>query len=193
MASCEHEAISAFIDGELPEKECKEVMRRISSSKDSRQVYEHFCLVGSLLRGEVEPSVPKGLADQVAEAIASEPIPSRGSKSYFERLDSRNLTKLRPRWYWASIGVVGVIAVTVIGVTHWPNTSPLSPHSSPSSSNPSPLVRQARPPVTPTRITQADVATLQSYLQEHAYLIPSGPGARFQRTSFEVGKVTSAK
>ncbi|HKJ87632.1 MAG TPA: sigma-E factor negative regulatory protein [Gammaproteobacteria bacterium] len=211
MGSCDFEAVSALVDGELSETECDAVIEHLNECRDCCRLFERFHTTRTLVRGESEIVVPEGFCERVAAAIAhEEPLPPAreeplppGSSGRDPGLPDPSRGAFRPQGGWLAMAA-GVAGVAVAGALLWTQTS-VAPISEPGSSaspslaqssestpnpKPSATTRDSSPsPILKTSTgDQSGVATIRRYLPEHSSLVPSGPKAEFHRTRLEVGK-----
>lgn len=185
MGSCDFEAVSALVDGELGEQECEAVLRHLNECRQCCQLFERFHAARTLFRGEGEVAVPEGFCERVSAAIAQEHPPVSGPGDLGSSRGS-----FRPLWGWLATAAGLTVVVAAAGLL-WSQTA-TRPASAPT---PDSLARspESRSTVqTPAKAAgEADpdsFATYQRYLAEHSGLVPSGPGAEFRRARLEVEK-----
>ncbi len=73
MKNSDLERLSACIDEEVERATAAQVVSRILESRQGKDVWERYHLIGALLRGEVEHIAKPDFADSIQEKIASEP------------------------------------------------------------------------------------------------------------------------
>lgn len=182
MGSCDYEAVSALVDGELDEQECDGVIRHLNECRECCRLFERFHATRTLVRGEGDIAMPRDLSERVSAAIAEEApgVPDNGDAP--PRVGSQG----RFAWGWAATaaGIAGVAVAAGLLLNQAPSpsdsgSSPSLAQSAESASDPS--TRQATE-------SSEDMAAIQRYLPEHSSVVPSGPGAEFQRTRLETDK-----
>ncbi|MFB6261284.1 MAG: sigma-E factor negative regulatory protein, partial [Thiohalorhabdaceae bacterium] len=72
MGSCDYEAVSALVDGELDEQECDSVIRHLNECRECCRLFERFHATRTLVRGEGDIAMPRDISDRVSAAIAEE-------------------------------------------------------------------------------------------------------------------------
>ncbi|SCY55252.1 sigma-E factor negative regulatory protein [Thiohalorhabdus denitrificans] len=192
MGSCDFEAVSAMVDGELSENECDAVIEHLNQCRDCCRLFERFHTTRTLMRGEGEIVVPEGFCERVAAAIAEE-APAAGREEGGRAGRSASSRGAFPaQWGWLATAA-SVAGVAVAGALLWSQTA-TGPTSGPEpSSTLADSGASASDPAEPSGLqtaseTEKSMATIQRYLPEHSSLVPSGPEARFQRTSLEVNE-----
>ncbi|MFP4559799.1 MAG: sigma-E factor negative regulatory protein [Thiohalorhabdus sp.] len=198
MGSCDFEAVSAMVDGELSENECDAVIEHLNQCRDCCRLFERFHTTRTLMRGEGEIIVPEGFCERVAAAIAEEaPVNGREEGSTAGRPGSGR-GAFPAQWGWLATAA-SVAGVAVAGAMLWSQTATgPTPGSEPPSTLAESGEKSSEPaePAEPSELqtaseasdTDKSMATIQRYLPEHSSLVPSGPEARFQRTSLEVNE-----
>lgn len=165
--------LSAMYDGELPTAECELVARRLSRDENLRRSWEHYALIGTVMRAEglagrrLAPRVAAGLAgDATVPGMAAE-LPAELSAESLASADSRQATRERaprmPRWAVPASGLglaAGVAVVGVFGVL-WLGTGNREPVSSASILPPvaSRVAEVVIPAADPQRIVAAAAPT----------------------------------
>ncbi|MEF8792197.1 sigma-E factor negative regulatory protein [Thiohalorhabdus sp.] len=175
MGSCDYEAVSALVDGELDEQECDGVIRHLNECRECCRLFERFHATRTLVRGEGEIATPRDLSDRVSAAIAEEAprAPDNGGAP------AQTVSRGRFGWGWmaTAAGIAGVAVAAGFLMNQVPT---------PNNSGSSPSLAQPAEPAPETRTPQAteseDMATIQRYLPEHSSFVPNGAGAEFQRT-----------
>ncbi len=184
MGSCDFEAVSALVDGELGEQECEVVLRHLNECRQCCHLFERFHAARNLVRGEGRVPIPSDFCERISAAIAEEHPPGSGSED-----PGSSRGAFRPLWGWLA-AAAGLTVVVAAGGLLWPQagTGPASAPSTPGS-----LARSSEPAPAPQTATSQspspeseNVAAIQRYLSEHSGFVPSGPGAEFQRTRLEV-------
>ena len=107
------EALSAWMDGELPPDQARFMERRLASAPALRDRLERWQLASAALRGERLRLMPAGLAEGIAAAVAAESRP-RGR-----------------RWPWAAGAVAAALALALLpgllGTGNAPDLPPAAP------------------------------------------------------------------
>jgi len=184
MGSCDYEAVSALVDGELNEQECDGVIRHLNECRECCRLFERFHANRTLVRGEGGLDVPQDLCDRVSAAIANESSRGRENVTAMAAAGSGPKRVARSPWTWVATaaGVAGIAlaAGLLLQQTPTPNGSATSP-SLAQSAQPEPEARAQQP-------DSDNVAAIKRYLPEHSSFVPSGSGAEFQRARLEVDK-----
>lgn len=68
------EDISCLVDGELGEFRSRAALKRIQSSPEARERWEHYCMIGDVMRRVPAFSSDEHFADRIAEQLRSETI-----------------------------------------------------------------------------------------------------------------------
>ncbi|RMG27487.1 MAG: hypothetical protein D6721_10430 [Gammaproteobacteria bacterium] len=63
------EQISALVDGELPEAECRLLLARLGREPELRRTWERYLLAGEVLRNQAAPFYDPGFSRRVMEAV----------------------------------------------------------------------------------------------------------------------------
>jgi anti-sigma factor RsiW len=71
------EHLCAWMDGELPADEARFLQRRLDNDPALRAQWERWQLASACLRGQPVRTMPAGLCDRVAAAVAAEPVRAR--------------------------------------------------------------------------------------------------------------------
>jgi|GEM_PF-6497432 len=187
MGSCDYEAVSALVDGELNEQECEGVIRHLNECRDCCRLFERFHATRNMVRGEGGLSVPQDFCERVSEAIANEAPYGAANVTPLSQADRGGRTGGRSPWAWVATaaGLAGVALVAGLLLNQTPT---------PGGSASSPSLAQSSPPASEPRAQQQpepdsdNVAAIKRYLPEHSSFVPSGSGAEFQRTRLEVDK-----
>lgn len=194
MGSCDFEAVSALVDGELSESECDTVIQHLNECRDCCRLFERFHTTRTLVRGEGEPVVPEGFCERVSAAIAKEEPLSRPGDQGGSNRGSTSRSSLHSRYQWGWLATAaGVAGVAVAGAMLWSQTAngpvPGSGASSTLAQSPHSGQETSESRVMETSTTEdKSMATIRRYLPEHSNLVPSDPKAEFQRTRLEVNK-----
>jgi negative regulator of sigma E activity len=191
MGSCDYEAVSALVDGELGEQECEGVIRHLNECRECCRLFERFHATRNFVRGEASLSAPRDLCERVSAAIASEAPPADDPAgdnvvALGERPGKAHSGK-RTSWAWAAsaAGLAGIALAAGLVLNQAP---------SPGQSGSSPSLAQSSPSQTETPTSRSqpadseNVAAIKRYLPEHSSFVPSGSGAEFQRTRLQVDK-----
>ncbi|CAN5194502.1 hypothetical protein BH24PSE2_BH24PSE2_16460 [soil metagenome] len=97
--------ISAFMDGELPARECDLLLRRMRRDSELRHMFDRFGLIGDAIRDSMS-GLPQGLLrDRVMEAVHGEQ--SFATPSGWRRWG---------RWLQPAAGVAVAASVAVVAV-----------------------------------------------------------------------------
>jgi negative regulator of sigma E activity len=192
MGSCDYEAVSALVDGELGEQECEGVIRHLNECGECCRLFERFHATRNFVRGEGSLSAPQDFCERVSAAIANEvpPATDDAAADNVVALDGQSAKACRGRpttWAWvaSAAGLAGIAlgAGLVLNQTPTPGQSGSSP--SLAQSPPSQAETTASRPQSPD---SDNVAAIKRYLPEHSSFVPSGSGAEFQRTRLQVDK-----
>jgi len=183
MGSCDYEAVSALVDGELDERECEGVIRHLNECRECCRLFERFHATRNFVRGEAGPSVPGDFCERVSAAIANEAPPAEANVAPIPTRAGQAQGSRRPGWGWAAAGVAGVAlaAGLVVQQTPEPDDAGSVPSLAQSSQPASRGVDQPAP-------DSDNVAAIKRYLPEHSSFVPNGSGAEFQRTRLDVDK-----
>jgi negative regulator of sigma E activity len=184
MGSCDYEAVSALVDGELGEQECEGVIRHLNDCRECCRLFERFHATRNLVRGDGGPNVPVDFCERVSAAIANEAPPAADNVSAIGQAGKRTASKPRPVWGWAA--AAGLAGVTLAaGLLALQSPAPDAPGSSPN-------LAQSSQPASENRSQSSsdadNVAAIKRYLPEHSSFVPSGSGAEFQRTRLDSDK-----
>ncbi|HYW03144.1 MAG TPA: sigma-E factor negative regulatory protein [Gammaproteobacteria bacterium] len=99
--------ISAWVDGELPERQARELAQRVSQDRHSHLTWERYHLIGDALRGDADGRTA-GLADRVMAALEREPTVLRPRR----RRRVGPVAGLAAAAAVAAVAVVGVLSLT---------------------------------------------------------------------------------
>lgn len=186
MGSCDYEAVSALVDGELNEQECEGVIRHLNECGECCRLFERFHATRNLVRGEGGPAVPGDFCERVSAAIAHEVSHPASGVTPLNPGAEKPGSGDRTRWAWvaSAAGLAGVALAAGLLLSQSP-TSPSNPGPSPTLADSSP----AEPESSPRRQPDSEnVAAIKRYLPEHSSFVPSGTGAEFQPTRLEVNQ-----
>lgn len=147
--------ISSLMDGELDAPHAERAIRECCASHDVAQAWQHYHLIGEVLRGS-SPHLT-GTAERVRKALEAEPAMIARPKRMLETTFGR-------------VALAAAASVATIGVVGWIGTQggqlPSGPTVAKSSSSIQPVANRAMVPAT------APVADVQDYLAAHRQ-IPS--------------------
>ncbi|HKJ72164.1 MAG TPA: sigma-E factor negative regulatory protein [Gammaproteobacteria bacterium] len=188
MGSCDYEAVSALVDGELEEQECDAVIRHLNECRECCHLFERFHATRNLVRGESGPSVPGDFCERVSAAIANERPHMPDNVTPLPEAGQRPATVARTAWGWAATaaGLVGVALVAGVLLSRTP--APGDAGSSPTLAQSSQSAPSEAATPAPTQPEPENVAAIKRYLPEHSSFVPSSTGAEFQRTRLQLDK-----
>lgn len=105
-----NERLSAFVDDELSEFEARRMAKELAESKELREKWTRYQLIGSVLRDEDLSSVDPAFAEAIAAAIAVEPSTVKGNER--PRVAQRDITG----WLKPVVGVAIAASVAAAAV-----------------------------------------------------------------------------
>lgn len=187
MGSCDYEAVSALVDGELGEQECEGVIRHLNECRECCRLFERFHATRTYVRGEASLSAPQDFCERVSAAIANETPPGGANVVDMESRAANADSGKRATWAWmgTAAGLAGIALVAGLVLNQTPNPGQSGSSPSLAQSAPSESETTASRPQSPD---SENVAAIKRYLPEHSSFVPSGSGAEFQRTRLQVDK-----
>lgn len=190
MGSCDPEAVSALVDGELDEKECDALLEHLNSCSDCCRIFERFHAARTLFRGETELAVPDDFPERITAALHDQ-----GSVGAADNDDSaprsRGWGVPRSGWLAAAAGVAalaitGGLLMSGGGPGGSVNQSRMA--GSPGEAGPPAENAGGQSPEAVPADSEADYADLRRYLRDHSRFVPAGNQADFQRVGMEAGQ-----
>lgn len=115
MTAKKQELLSAFVDGELNEKELDQLLALMDSDDNARADYLRYQFSSDVIRGYTNSSRPVDLSSRISTALKDEPVHQQAESG---KQKARVLTL--PDWFWkqtaglaaaASIGALAVVGV----------------------------------------------------------------------------------
>lgn len=148
--------VSAFLDGELPVRECDLLLRRLRRDSELRLTFDRFGLIGDSIRNAIS-GFPQGLLrDRVMEAV-------QGEQAFALRAGN---WRRWGRMLQPAAGIAVAASVAVVAVLSLRGSDPALPDANLANANPALYVTVPEPTYTqpaavpPTRLT--------NYLMNHS-------------------------
>lgn len=116
MTENQYEYISALMDAELEQQPVNaENLDALVRNDDMRTRWQHFHLIGAMLRNEAKATMPVDISAAVAEQVAAEPVIIAPKHGLLRKAQLKSW--LKPA---ANIAIAASVAlVTVLGVTQY--------------------------------------------------------------------------
>ena len=190
MGSCDYEAVSALVDGELDEKECDALLEHLNSCSDCCRLFERFHAARTLFQGEADLAVPEDFPERVTAALPDQgPVGAPDNDAPTPQRHGFGAS--RRGWLAAAAGVA---ALAITGGLLWSGGGPGGSvsesrmASSPGKAGPPAGTSASEAPQAVSADSESDYADLRRYLREHSRFVPAGNDAGFQRVGMEVGQ-----
>lgn len=115
MTAKQQELLSAFVDGELNEKELDQLLALMDSDDNARADYLRYQFSSDVIRGYTNRSRPVDLTSRISTALKEEPAHQQAEPG-----KQKNRVLTLPNWFWkqtaglaaaASIGALAVVGV----------------------------------------------------------------------------------
>jgi len=187
MTDHKYEELSALLDDELDSAHMQQVLDTMKDDHRLRESWDHYSLIGDVLRGEAVRHTSGGVASRVTAALANEPAiiaaPSRLDKSKSAPPNpAKTIQWLRPV---AGMALAASVAVMAIYIAPMMNQSPIDQGEELADVETIPAL------TLPTghrwkNLNKPGVATkLDQYLREHSeFSVPGGMGGVTPYASF---------
>ncbi len=187
MTDHKYEELSALLDDELDSARMQQVLDAMKEDYHLRESWDHYSLIGDVLRGEAVRHTSGGVASRVTAALANEPaiiaVPSRPDESKDVSYNpAKTIRWLRPV---AGMALAASVAVMAIYVAPVMNQSPINQGGELADAETTPAL------TLPTghrwkNLNKPGVATkLDQYLREHSeFSVPGGMGGVAPYASF---------
>ncbi|MBA3564430.1 MAG: sigma-E factor negative regulatory protein [Gammaproteobacteria bacterium] len=157
MSDTIRDQISAFLDGELPVRECDLLLRRMRRDGELRLTFDCFGLIGDAIRDSIS-GFPQGLLrDRVMEAVEGEQVFAASAGAW----------RRWGRWLQPAAGIAVAASVAVVAVMSLHGTDPALPDTTLATSADSSLYVTVPEPSF-TQPGTAPPTRLTNYLMNHS-------------------------
>ncbi|MGH8494901.1 MAG: sigma-E factor negative regulatory protein [Gammaproteobacteria bacterium] len=150
--------ISAFLDGELPVRECDLLLRRMRRDGELRRTFDRYGLIGDAVRDSI-PGVPQGLLrDRVMHVVHDEqPFAARSG-----------IWRKWGRVLQPAAGIAVAASVAVVAVLSLRSSDPLPPPPASAANSADPALYVTVPEPTYTAPATVPPTRLTNYLMNHS-------------------------
>lgn len=113
MSETLNSQLSAFVDGELPDREAKLFVRRLERDGALRDEAARYLLIGRAIRGEYDLPGMRGLAKRISAAVDEEELPASAAGS---QISTRLLRPASGVAIAAAVAVLALVGLQNLGV-----------------------------------------------------------------------------